>query len=96
MADFDEVKNFESNFILSSDGWDEHGVGALYFYDVKLRPEYEYLIPEGTVSIGLFMSSEDGVVQFEFYSSTETNDFTYRTFKVAMVLGEEKFYDDQV
>lgn len=96
MAEFKEVTSFESNFVSNWEGWDEIGAGELYFYNVTLRPEYQHLIPEGTVDIGVFMSSIDGVVQFEFYSDTEHNEYTYRAFKVTLTLGEEKFYDDQV
>lgn len=96
MAEFNEVKSYESNFVSNWEAWDEMGVGELYFYNVTLRPEYQHLIPEGTVQIGMFMSSQDGVVQFEFYSDTEQNEFTYRAFNIVLALGEEKFYDDAV
>lgn len=96
MAEFRAVTSFESNFVTAWEAWDEMGVGELYFYNVTLRPEYAYLVPEGTVQIGMYLSSQDGVVQFEFYSNTTDNEFTYRAFHVNMSLGEEKFYDDQV
>lgn len=96
MAEFGEVKSFESNFVTAWEAWDEMGVGELYFYNVTLRPEYKHLIPEGTIQVGMYLSSQDGVVQFEFYSNTEQNEFTYRAFNVTMELAEEKFYDDGI
>ncbi|UZZ63955.1 hypothetical protein A71_149 [Escherichia phage A7_1] len=78
----------EKAFIESFDGWDEVYCGALYFYDVVLKEEYKALVPEGTVSVGLVVSSTESYVQFDFFDKDDK--VITKTFEISLTLGKEK------
>lgn len=83
-----DLKGIEGKFVESWDGWDEIDSGVLYFYDVKLLPEYEYLMKDinGVKSVGVCVSVNECFIQFDFFD--ENNDFILsKAFDLKVSLG---------
>ncbi|WWT49248.1 hypothetical protein [Escherichia phage vB_EcoM-LTH01] len=78
----------EKAFIESFDGWDEIDCGVMYFYDVVLKEEYKHLVPEGTASVGMAVSSTESYVQFNFFDKDDKA--TTKAFEINLTLGKEK------
>ena len=83
------MAGLEYSFLNEWEGWDIVGnEGDLYFYKVKLLPEFEYLIPKGIFEIGLGFFMSESYVQFDFYDKDQ-EVIGSRAFKIKSVLLEE-------
>lgn len=89
------MAGLEHSFVESWEGWDEVGsAGDLCFYDCKLLPHMQNIVPEGTKHIVMIFLMSESTVQFDFYAQNGDKDLCdgylgSKAFKIKAVLEEE-------
>lgn len=89
------MAGLEHSFVESWEGWDEVGsAGDLCFYDCKLLPHIQNIVPEGTKHTDMIFLMSESTVQFDFYSHAVDGDLCDRylgskAFKIKALLEEE-------
>lgn len=87
------MAGLEHSFVESWEGWDIVGSsGDLAFYNAKVKPEFEHLVPGNTTEVMFTLLMSESVIQFDFFN--ERNHLGYRAFKITAQIEEEIPYDE--